>query len=183
MIDNTFHLHSGFFAIPKYVINLPPYSIYPELRSERILLRQLRASEAKNIIDITFFQRVPAKNEDDVVSMLQKIDERYANGESVHWGIEDLQQKEMIGCCGFYRGFANDSGEIGYFLKEKFRNRGYMSEAVKLMVQFGFETMRLKKIFAITAPDNLASQGVLRKNKFIAAGMEENGDLRFHRIP
>lgn len=161
---------------------LPPYPRYPELQSDRILLRQFIPAEAKNIIDVTFFQRVPAKNEDDVLNMLQKIDERYQSGESIHWGIEDLARKEIIGCCGFYRGFANDSGEIGYFLKEQFRNGGYMSEAVSLMVEFGFNKMKLKKIFAVTAQKNIASQSVLRKNRFVAAALQENGDLVFHLL-
>src|ERR1041385_3769026 len=107
----------------------PPFENFPEIVSSRIRLRQFLPDDADRIVDVTFFQRIPAKDAADVVVMLGKIDERYQNGEGIHWGIQDLKTGEYIGCCGFYRGFANDTGEIGYFLKEQFRNKGYMSEA------------------------------------------------------
>ena len=114
--------------------------------------------------------------------MLKKIRERYESGDGIHWGIEDLVTKEIVGTCGFYRGFKNESAEVGYVMKQQFRKSGFMTEAVALAVDFGFKTMCLKTIFALTAQDNLASHAVLRKNGFIAAGIEENGDLKFHLL-
>lgn len=161
----------------------PPFEIFPELKSDRILLRELVASDLPENIDITFFHRVAATNMEEALEKQAQVKERYLAGDGIHWGIEDRATKQVVGCCGFYRGFANDAGEIGYFMKEKFRSNGYMSEAVQLLLQFGFGEMKLKKIFAITGASNLASQTVLRKNGFIAASVEENGDLRFHLLP
>ena len=57
-----------------------------------------------------------------------------------------------------------------------------MSEAVRLMLDFGFNEMKLKKIFAITGSSNLASQTVLRKNGFISTSVDEKGDLNFQIV-
>lgn len=161
----------------------PPFEIFPELLSQRILLRELIASDLPENLDITFFNRIPATTLEEGREKQALVQERYLAGDDIHWGIQDRSSGKIVGCCGFYRGFANDAGEIGYAMKEYFRNSGYMSEAVRLLVEFGFGTMQLKKIFAITAQTNLASQSVLRKNGFIAGGIEENGDLRFHILP
>lgn len=161
---------------------VPPFPQFPELKSDRIRLRQLVASDAAGNLEVSFFNRVQAKNIQEAEEMISKIEERYQAGTSIHWAIEDISLKTIVGTCGFYRGFANESGEIGYIVKEQYRRGGYMSNSVKLLVDFGFNVMKLKSVFAITAQKNLASQGVLRKNGFISAGIEENGDLRFHLL-
>jgi RimJ/RimL family protein N-acetyltransferase len=58
-----------------------------------------------------------------------------------------------------------------------------MSEAVQLVVRFGFDTMQLKQIIAYTGPDNTASHGVLLKNGFVEKEMIADGDLKFVRLP
>jgi ribosomal-protein-alanine N-acetyltransferase len=114
--------------------------------------------------------------------MIGHVRERYLSGDSVHWGIQDLSSGQIVGCCGFYRGFPNETGEVGYKTREGFRRHGYMTEAVSLAVKFGFEELLLKKIIAVTAQKNLPSQGVLRRNGFIAAAIREDGDLVFHKL-
>lgn len=160
----------------------PPFELFPELRSPRILLRALKESDAPNVIEITYFNGVPAADLADAIEKQNLVAERYFAGNSVQWGIEDISTGEIVGNIGYYRGFENECGEIGYIMKEKFRRGGYMSEAVGLVARFGFDVMKLKMIFATTAATNLASQSVLRKNGFIPAGVEENGHLRFNRI-
>lgn len=163
-------------------MHLPPFEKFPELHSGRILLREMRESDAPNVIEITFFQHVRAVDAQDAIEKQKLVAERYHAGGSIQWGIEDRQSGIIVGNCGYYRGFANETGEIGYIMKEEFRRSGYMSEAVQLIVNFGFDVMKLKEIFATTDADNFASQGVLRKNGFIADGPQENGKLRFHRL-
>lgn len=161
----------------------PPFTPFPELSSDRILLRKHTPADAPHVVDVTFFNHIPAKDETEVLEMFGKIEERYQRGESIQWAIVDRSTNTIVGNCGYYRGFANECGEIGYVMKENFRRQGFMSEAVKLIVEFGFSHMKLKTVFATTAPTNLASQTVLRNNAFVAAGPEENGHLRFNRVP
>jgi ribosomal-protein-alanine N-acetyltransferase len=160
----------------------PPFNNYPVLESQRIRLRQLVQDDARNIFEICYFNNKQASNQEEVAEIIDKIEARYREGAGIHWVIEDKTSREIVGTCGFYRGFENECGEVGYIMKEQFRRGGYMTEAVGLAVNFGFNEMKLKKIFATTSPSNLSSQSVLRKNGFIAAGVEDSGHLKFHLI-
>ncbi|UTW62928.1 GNAT family N-acetyltransferase [bacterium SCSIO 12741] len=65
------------------------------------------------------------------------------------------------------------SAEIGYFIGEPFWNQGIASAAVKQMVEFGFETLNLKRIHAGIFDYNQASARVLEK-----CGFEKEGIAR-----
>jgi RimJ/RimL family protein N-acetyltransferase len=69
--------------------------------------------------------------------MLEQIDLDYRRGETVHWGIEI--DRQIAGTCGFYRGFANAVGEVGYVLRADFRGRGIMTAAMHaVLTRLGF---------------------------------------------
>ncbi|MCL2073199.1 MAG: GNAT family N-acetyltransferase [Marinilabiliaceae bacterium] len=57
--------------------------------------------------------------------------------------------------------------EIGYWLGEKYWNRGIMSSAVKQMVKYTFENFPVTKIFAPVFEFNIASMRVLEKAGFV----------------
>jgi ribosomal-protein-alanine N-acetyltransferase len=60
----------------------------------------------------------------------------------------------------------NYRAEIGYMILPQFHGKGLMSEAVGVMVRYGFGAMGLHSIEAIIAPENHASARVLEKNGF-----------------
>lgn len=58
--------------------------------------------------------------------------------------------------------------DISYFIGEKaYWGKGLATEAIKLVLGFGFRVLDLKKIKAGTYISNKGSRGVLRKNGFI----------------
>lgn len=67
--------------------------------------------------------------------------------------------------------------EIGFRLKKKFWGQGYSTEVGKAVLKHGFETVGLKRIVAITRPDNFASQAVIKK-----IGLKEEGTGTFYNI-
>ncbi len=58
------------------------------------------------------------------------------------------------------------NAELGYFLAEEYWGRGYMTEAVRQIVAYGFETLDITRIFARPFGRNRASQRVLEKAGF-----------------
>jgi RimJ/RimL family protein N-acetyltransferase len=54
--------------------------------------------------------------------------------------------------------------EFGMFwtMDPAHQRRGYTSEAARAMIDYAFQTLRLKRILATTQFDNVASQGVMR---------------------
>ena len=49
----------------------------------------------------------------------------------------------------------------------EFRGKGLISKAIKVVVKFGFDVMKLHSIEALIDPDNIASEKVLQKNGFV----------------
>lgn len=148
-------------------MNLPPYLIFPEVSSESIVLRQVATDDLKDLIEISFYDSIPATSLKDAAAMQEKIDLDYQNGSSIHWGIANKQTNEMIGTVGYYRGFENGIGELGCVLRPNFRGKGYMTTAIKLAAEFGLMNMSLKKVIAITSPQNDKTIKLLERANFI----------------
>ena len=58
------------------------------------------------------------------------------------------------------------NAELGYWLAEPFWNRGIVTEAIKQMVDYGFRTFAINRIFARPFGRNEASQRALEKAGF-----------------
>jgi ribosomal-protein-alanine N-acetyltransferase len=63
--------------------------------------------------------------------------------------------------------------ELGYILRRDCWGRGYACEAVTTIVEYGFRTLRLRRIFADCDPDNLGSIRILER-----LGFHREGHLR-----
>lgn len=63
------------------------------------------------------------------------------------------------------------SGWIGYFLDQEYNGKGYMSEAVKAIVQHAFSELGLHRIEAGVMPHNISSIKVLLKAGFTQEGI------------
>lgn len=65
-----------------------------------------------------------------------------------NYGIVDLKTDELIGTCGFVNmDKDNRSAEVGIFIGEKsFWNKGYGTEAMKLLLDYGFAYLNLHNI-------------------------------------
>ena len=82
------------------------------------------------------------------------------------------ETNEVIGSCGFHNWYSLHSrAEFGYSLtKEEFKQKGYMSEAVKTIIDYGFTIMNLNRIEAFVGPTNIASLSIVNKLGFIQEG-------------
>jgi len=150
------------------------FDVFPELTSERLLLREIRLSEANHMIEITAYDGQQAENSHDVVRILSQIALDYLNGDGITWGLYLKSTGEFIGNCCFCRGYQNNIAEIGYVLKSDFRGHGYMTEAVRTVTRFGLQDMKVKQVCAYTVSDNHSSQSVLLKTGFMQSTSERN---------
>jgi ribosomal-protein-alanine N-acetyltransferase len=62
------------------------------------------------------------------------------------------------------------SADIGYGVGPDEWGRGYATEAARLIIRFGFETLGLHRIWATHHPENVASRRVLDKVGFVEEG-------------
>ena len=141
-------------------------TLVPLLLTQRLRLRQILSTDMHYLYPISFYNGLPIHTEEGIRNKLAKINEDIQSGNSLHWGIELTENTILIGTVGFYRGFKNKTGEIGYILTEGYRRKGYMLEAVTRVVEFGFTELGLDKIKAYTMGDNTASIQLLLKAGF-----------------
>lgn len=149
----------------------------PTLTTERLTLRARRASDAvASMLDLCIYEGRFARDEAEGRAMLEQNAEDGRAGNTIHWLI--FRGDTLIGVCGFYRGFADATGEVGYALREAHRGQGFMSEAVRALIRFAGEGLGLRRVIADTAPSNAPSVRLLTRLGF-RAGPIANGYQRF----
>lgn len=160
-------------------MQLPPYKTFPQISDERIVLREIKTSDLKDLIEISYYDAIPAKNESEAQDMQNIIYQDYLEGNSIHWGIVDRVTNKIVGTCGYYRGFENESGELGCVLLPNFRGKGYMTAAMKLAIEFGQKEMKLKRIWSATDRENEDAVKLLSRLNFIKINNFEADDIQF----
>lgn len=94
-----------------------------------------------------------------------------------HLAVEEANRPGCIGCVSLMiEPNWPTSAELGFWLKRAAWGRGYATEAARHLIDWGFQTQGLHRIWAECAADNPASARVLEK-----AGMRLEGRLREHR--
>ncbi len=153
----------------------------PTLETERLILRRLSMSDAGDVFayasDAEVARHVSWKAHgtiEDSRAFLAAIIEQYHNGHVAGWGVEHRADKQLIGTAGFMSwNIDHARAEIGYAIGRSYWNAGYMSEAVREIIRFGFERMELNRIEARCMVENIGSARVMEK-----CGMHYEGTLR-----
>ncbi len=92
--------------------------------------------------------------------------------EEVNFAIDI--EGEVVGGIGLARiNRTDNNAEIGYWLAREYWKRGIMTKAVRQIAKFGFEKLKLKRIYAYIFVSNRASKRVLHK-----AGFELEGKMK-----
>ena len=87
------------------------------------------------------------------------------------------EEDRLIGACGLHVSNPDHrEAWIGYCFNRHYWGKGYATEAARRLVTFGFDELKLHRIFATCDPQNKGSVRVLEK-----AGMRREGRLREHK--
>jgi len=72
--------------------------------------------------------------------------------------------------------YDNLKTEIGYWLSEKYQNKGIMTRSCRALIRYAFETLGLNRIQIKTAVGNTSSQKVPARLGFTHEGIERAGE-------
>lgn len=153
----------------------------PTIRTERLVLRPVRMSDARAMYEYSRDEEVaryvlwePHKSLLDTYEVIWDMKRQYCRGWPSSFAIALNDTDQMIGTIGFmWINAENRSAEVGYSLSRSYWNQGYMTEALKAVLQYAFGTLDLHRIEAQHDIMNPAS-GQVMKN----AGMVQEGVLR-----
>lgn len=155
-------------------MKFPPFDLFPIIENENVLLREVQDEDLELITEISFYDGQKAKSVEQAKEMNDLINENYQNGESIHWLIFCKSSNQIAGTCGFYRSFSNNQAEIGCVLLPDYQGKGIMSEALKLIIDFGFNKMKLNNIWAATDIKNHKAIKLLSRLGFHETKRDEN---------
>jgi ribosomal-protein-alanine N-acetyltransferase len=99
------------------------------------------------------------------------------NRSFVNFQLLDKNTNKIIGGCGFHTWYLeHQRAEIGYDLRDdSYKRKGLMSQAMKAVVDYGFNVMELNRVEACIGPRNEASIALVKKFGFV-----QEGHLREH---
>jgi ribosomal-protein-alanine N-acetyltransferase len=159
------------------------FNPFPNLETERLLLRRIVCEDVSEIFALRSNKEVMkyipsplASNDEEALVHIALIDEKIDTNEGINWAITLKGDGKLIGVIGHYKIKPEHfRAEIGYMLLPEYQGKGIISEAIKEVVNYGFEVMKLHSVEAIVHPENSASEKVLQKNGFVKeAHLKEN---------
>ncbi|TBW26564.1 GNAT family N-acetyltransferase [Gramella sp. KN1008] len=158
---------------------------FPILYTKRLLLNKLKDRDIpaivamasnKKISDLT--RNIPHPyTENEAVSWLKSIASSYEKGIHYAFAIRLREKKDFIGTISLK--LKNDkNAELAYWVGEEYWNHGYVTEAAKHILDFGFADLKLQTIFASYLKINKPSARVLEKIGMLDTGeMEVSSEL------
>ena len=141
------------------------------LETDRLVLRKLSVDDAEFILELlnepSFLQFIGDKGVRTLDDARAYILHGPVNSYRRHgFGLYLTALKEgavPIGICGLLQRETLADVDIGFAFLPAFWSRGYALEAASAVKAYGFDTLGLKRIVAITNPDNAASIKLLEK--------------------
>lgn len=153
-------------------VNFDPF---PELTTERLMLRQVAASDAPEMFYLRshpelmkYICKPKPRDMDDILQFIQNVRDMIAANDGVAWAMTMKGDNKLIGHISFHVLMKEHyRAEVGYILHHDQHGKGYMDEALKAILDYGFNKMGLHSVEANVSPENTASRRLLERNGFV----------------
>lgn len=151
-----------------------PFHPFPEIATQRLILRKIQLSDKINLQklrsnpDVNKYTYGNVYNSiKDIEQFIRKTKRMLKENDCIYWAVTLKDNKDLIGTlCLFNFSFAEQKIEIGYELHPDFHRRGIISEALPVILEFGFKQMHAMAIEAFPNKENKASIHLLQQFKF-----------------
>jgi ribosomal-protein-alanine N-acetyltransferase len=147
---------------------------FAEIKTERLFLRKLRNTDWKIISYLRsdkevnlFVKRPRAESKDKAIDFITKTNNGMDDRELYYWCITQNHTDLMIGSiCLWNFSKSRKTAEVGYDLSPRFQGQGIMNEAMRSVLEFGYNDLQIDLIKAYTHHGNKSSKKLLEKNSF-----------------
>jgi RimJ/RimL family protein N-acetyltransferase len=152
------------------------------LRTPRLTLRDFSAEDLAAVHlysthpEVVRFMFWGPRTEDESRAFLDKVirAQRAAPRVAYALAIERTHDRALVGACDLTL-VRRGEGDLGYLLGRDAWGQGYATEACRALVAFGFDTLRLRRVYATCDVKNVASQRVMQR-----LGMLREREIRRH---
>ncbi|OXM14769.1 GNAT family N-acetyltransferase [Paenibacillus herberti] len=152
------------------------------LETDRLIIREFTHEDTASVhqyasdIEVTKHTIWGPNTEEETREFIERVVETQGQQPRVDYELAVVLKvsHELIGGCGLHTSDPRQA-EIGYCFNPTFWRKGYASEAVGALVQFGFGELGLHRTYARCRPENTGSAKVMER-----IGMKYEGHLRGH---
>jgi ribosomal-protein-alanine N-acetyltransferase len=155
----------------------------PVLDTQRLRLRPYRDDDAHALEPLVSLREIAATTlaiphpypRGGAADWLSRRSEEYRTGKAIHFAVTLREQGELIGSIGLHlKGpILPGIADLGYWIAPTHWNKGFGTEAVAAVLQWGFQFLQLHRIEAHHFANNPASGRLMQKN-----GMTCEGHMR-----
>jgi RimJ/RimL family protein N-acetyltransferase len=143
----------------------------PEIRTERLLLRQWRADDAEPFAEIyrqpEFLEHMPGLDLDGTRRQLERFARLWEEDGLGPWAAEELASGRLVGRIGLLRHpdwpLEPDPVEVGWVLHRDWWGRGLATEGGRASMRCWLDHLDDERLISITRPENLRSRAVMER--------------------
>ncbi|RUR79189.1 GNAT family N-acetyltransferase [Chlorogloeopsis fritschii PCC 9212] len=151
---------------------------FPNLETKRLWLRQATQEDAEAVFaifsdsNVTQFHDLDTFNHlNQAIGVIERRAKGFESGCGIRWGIARKSDNYLIGSCGFTWDKQANAAEVGYELASQFWRQGIMSEALRAILNYGFEIRGVQFVIAQIMLENMASRRLLESLGFQSQGI------------
>jgi len=159
--------------------------IFPELRSDRLLLRRISITDKVKVFeglsnkDVIRYYGVSYETLDSIQEQMDWYQDLEDSGTGLWWAITDIEDGTFYGACGLSDiDFEHLKAEVGIWILPDFWGKGLMSEATKLVLQYGFNRLSLHRLEANIEADNDVALKAFQKLGFKLEGTLRDSEIK-----
>lgn len=154
------------------------FDSFPTLHTDRLNLIEIKQEHLNDLFKlfgdehVTKFYNVKTfDQEQDGQKYIDWFISRYKDRLGIRWGIALKGKREIIGTIGFNNFANNHRANIGYDLQTIYWNKGYITEALSTVIDFGLNELEINRIEAEVMVGNVISEKILSKLGFTKEGI------------
>lgn len=141
------------------------------LETSRLTLRELTPADAPHVLELVndpaWLRYIGDRNVHSVADAEAYIRNGPAASYARHrfglWAVQRKADGAWLGMCGLLKRDTLPDVDIGFAFLERFRGQGYAAESIGTTLDHARHRLGLKRVLAITSPDNTASIRLLEK--------------------
>ena len=123
---------------------------------------------------VRYWSTPPWKSTEQAIAMIDRDVKAMAAGEHLRLGLERTDKGTLIGMCTLFAISEQcRRAEVGYALASHAWGKAYMDEALRALLNYGFNDLKLNRVEADIDPRNEASARSLER-----LGFKKEGHLR-----
>ncbi len=143
--------------------------------TERLILREILSTDVDGMYELDsdpevhkYLGNKPVKSKEETVDVINFIRQQYIDNGIGRWAIIDKKTNEFLGWTGLKLMTKETNNhknyyDLGYRLIKKYWGRGIATESAFASLQYAFDKLAVKEVYAIADCENSGSNDILKK--------------------